>query len=436
MAHGSSIRVLEMNRWLWRPKSSQFNRPGMKAETAPVEPSRFGWASAATVTVVARRVPERFLVAFSLAGEQRDFVKSLAEEIERRLGDSTVFYDEWFEFYLAGSEADLKLQRIYGDQSELVVICISDAYGTKPWTRAEYAAVRARYMKAAGNELDSDRILPVRVGDGDVEGLHFNDIVPDLRSRTIHDAAQLILDRLSRVSPNGVETETETETETSGWPQRPPDFHWPIADHAQAQQAFCSLLRAASPVRLLAISGASETGKSSLARQMESNVARIYPEVRCGRFDFKGTAYRSSEVENFAESLDVNVPDVQGSNDQLKGVLNRLSEIPKPTLVIFDSYEQAGDVQEMIEGAFFTRLVKAEWLRVVVLGQNSLSSLGSRWEFIMASPVKLEAPQPEAWFELGRRFRSDANLTLDEVIRIHGLSGGKPSTLAALFGPR
>jgi hypothetical protein len=51
-----------------------------------------------TLKLMARKMPERFLVAFSLAGEQRELVRAVAEEVERRLGESTVFYDEWFEF--------------------------------------------------------------------------------------------------------------------------------------------------------------------------------------------------------------------------------------------------------------------------------------------------------------------------------------------------
>ena len=61
----------------------------------------------------ARSWPNHFLVAFSLAGEQRDLVRAIAETVERRLGHGTVFFDEWFEHYLSGDDADLKLQNIY-----------------------------------------------------------------------------------------------------------------------------------------------------------------------------------------------------------------------------------------------------------------------------------------------------------------------------------
>ena len=44
----------------------------------------------------ARSLPEKFLVAFSLAGKQRDLVRAIAEAVEQELGSGTVFFDEWF----------------------------------------------------------------------------------------------------------------------------------------------------------------------------------------------------------------------------------------------------------------------------------------------------------------------------------------------------
>lgn len=150
-----------------------------------------------------REVPERFLVAFSFAGEQRDLVRSIAEAVEQRLGFGTVFYDEWFEHYLAGSASDIKLQEIYSEKAELVVVGVSGQYGTKPWTLAECDAVRARNMqlRASPNEREADRILPLRVGDGDVPGILFNTVVPEVRSRPATDTAELIVNRLQRVLP-------------------------------------------------------------------------------------------------------------------------------------------------------------------------------------------------------------------------------------------
>ena len=69
-----------------------------------------------------RDIPEKFLVAFSFAGEQRDLVRSIAEAVEERLERSNVFLDEWYEHYIAGDGADKKLQKIYREGCVLAVL--------------------------------------------------------------------------------------------------------------------------------------------------------------------------------------------------------------------------------------------------------------------------------------------------------------------------
>ena len=145
-----------------------------------------------------RSVPDRWKVAFSLAGENRELVGAIASDVERQLGESTVFYDEWFEFLIAGEDADIALQRIYGKRSDLVVGCISGAYDVKPWTRIERRAIRAiDWEESAFNGVK--RVLWVRVGPGEVEGILPNAIVPDFTQKSVSDAAQLIIDRLGLV---------------------------------------------------------------------------------------------------------------------------------------------------------------------------------------------------------------------------------------------
>src|SRR5262249_25442667 len=102
------------------------------------------------------------------------------------------------------SASDTKLQEIYGAQSELVIVCVSERYGGKPWTVAEYDAIRARNMKlrTSKNKKDADRILPLRVGDGDIDGLLFNTICPDVRQRPADHTAELIVNRLRLIVPD------------------------------------------------------------------------------------------------------------------------------------------------------------------------------------------------------------------------------------------
>jgi hypothetical protein len=150
-----------------------------------------------------RDIPAKFLVAFSFAGEQRELVRSIAEPVEDRLGWGTVFYDDWFEHYIAGSDADIRLQQIYGEKAELIVVCVSGSYGDKPWTLAEHEAVRARQMRlrASADPKDAFRILPIRTGEGDLKTFPFNTIIPDVRQRRPSNTARLIMDRLRQIVP-------------------------------------------------------------------------------------------------------------------------------------------------------------------------------------------------------------------------------------------
>jgi hypothetical protein len=151
-----------------------------------------------------RSVPHQFLVAFSFAGEQRQLIQSIAKAVEERIGHGTVFYDDWFEHYIAGDDADVRLQKIYGERAVLVVPCISANYGGKPWTKAEHRAIRALQMRIdeSSDEGDQFRVLPLRVGDGEVDGVLFNTIVPDIRNRTLESIVNLILQRLKLVRPD------------------------------------------------------------------------------------------------------------------------------------------------------------------------------------------------------------------------------------------
>jgi hypothetical protein len=244
--------------------------------------------------VLVRNVPNRFAVAFSLAEEQRQLVLPVAQEVEAILGRSTVFYDDWYEHWIAGLDADLLLQKLYEKGTELVVVCVSGAYADKPWTRTEHRAVRARLMRAATMQ-DRHQIFPVRVGDGEVEGILFNEIVPDFRRKTAAEAAELIVARLSLVRAYA----GDVEPVVARWPSDASVPHWAMADHGEARKAFARLLTDGIPERALLVRGASETGKSHMSKQMIRN-AMLLPEVASGRFDFKGTTNMDVEIEAFS----------------------------------------------------------------------------------------------------------------------------------------
>src|ERR1044072_6303280 len=190
-----------------------------------------------------RKLPEKFLVAFSFAGEQPDLVSAIAMAVEQKLGHETVFYDEWFEYYIAGDDADIRLQNVYSQRSILIVPCVSERYGGKSWTRAEHKAIRALQLKLYGTSDDraAFRVLPLRVGDGDVPGIFENTICPDVREKAVDEVVDLILDRLLLIDPDVMASRT-VPPDRSLWPEPPPLLDWPMADHSGAREAFAHLI--------------------------------------------------------------------------------------------------------------------------------------------------------------------------------------------------
>ena len=95
---------------------------------------------------------------------------------------------------------------IYSRRAKLVVPCISERYGGKPWTQAEHRAIRSLQMELSRQQDEKQqlRIFPLRVGEGDVKGVFENTICPDVRKKSIAQAAELIVDRLRLIDPGAV----------------------------------------------------------------------------------------------------------------------------------------------------------------------------------------------------------------------------------------
>lgn len=385
--------------------------------------------------MTSRLLPDRFLVAFSFAGEQRDLVRAVAEAVEKELGRDTVFLDEWFDYYIAGADADLKLQDIYSERCALAVVCVSAQYGGKPWTQAEHEAVRARQMKArsSSDPRERDAILPIRVGEGDVKGIPFNAIVPDIRRKTVAEAAALITDRLNLILRQDAASPAAAKA-AADWPETPPPLVWPMADHSGVREAFANLLTRNPPWRFLPVRGASETGKSHITRQMLANALQI-PELACGRFDFKGGTDIDGEIRAFVQELGVAAPPpLPQLNERLAGILAALSESKRPTLLVFDTYEAAPQPQQdWVEKELLIRLIRAPWLRVVIAGQRVPETAAAIWGSIAHTVLELQAPPPAEWFDFGKQHRPD--LRLDEVETACRLAKNKASLLCQLLGP-
>ena len=218
------------------------------------------------------------------------------------------------------------------------------------------------------------------------------------------------------------------------WGNEAPSLRWPMANHTEARNAVARLLTSATESRLLLIRGPSESGKSHMSRQMLAN-GLLLPGLTCGRFDFKGTTNLDVELDAFVRSLRIDMPVAGLLTERLHAIFESLTRRAGPTLLVFDTYEAAGDAGEWVEQVLLQEAVRTGWLRIVIVGQRVPSRNGATWESIAAPTVTLQPLGPRDWFEYGRQHHSDKKITMELVTQVHQLVDGNAVLLAGVFGP-
>jgi hypothetical protein len=371
---------------------------------------------------------KRFRIAFSFAGEKRDFVAQVAAMLAERFSEGQILYDKYHEAEFARDNLALYLPPLYHDQSDLVVAVLCKDYETKEWTGLEWKAIYGLLKERNRKEVMLCRFDRVKG-----EGLFGLAGFIDLDEKTPTAVATLILQRLAINEGNPKDYYTRDAPAGPGWPEIAPSLDWPVADHSEARRAFAQLITRAAPFRILPIHGRSETGKSHLSKQFLANSFKIEGLSR-GRFDFKGSSDMDTELRNFAGRLKVKAPETRtGLSAQLANIFASLEATARPTLLIFDTFELAGEAERWVKENLLLSVISAPWLRVIMVGQRVPARHGEPWADVSSPLIELHPPTAEEWFEYGRAHTPD--LTLAFVRKAHKLSRGKSSLLSQLVGP-
>lgn len=105
----------------------------------------------------------KYDVAFSFAGEQRDYIGKVASYIENR-STLKVFYDENEKLEIWGTNLMDYLKSIYEDRANYCVMFISKEYAEKSWPNFERQIIQARSLTEEGV------LLPVRFDNTPIKG--------------------------------------------------------------------------------------------------------------------------------------------------------------------------------------------------------------------------------------------------------------------------
>lgn len=139
--------------------------------------------------------PKRFRIAFSFAGEKREFVEKVARILANRFSEDKILYDRFHNSEFSRSDLAFYLPDLYEKESDLVVAVFCPDYDKKEWCGLEWNAIfgllkqrkvgevmLARFKRVEGKGLrglagyfDLDDLTPERAANDILERLALNE---------------------------------------------------------------------------------------------------------------------------------------------------------------------------------------------------------------------------------------------------------------------
>ena len=147
---------------------------------------------------------KQYDVALSFAGEDRHYAERLADLLQT--GEYSVFYDKYERSELWGKNLYVHLSSVYKDQARYCVIFLSEHYARKLWTQHELQSAQARAFVEENREC----ILPIRLDDTEIPGILLTAGYLDLRSMTIEEIYQVLVEKLSGTTSQPMDADRST----------------------------------------------------------------------------------------------------------------------------------------------------------------------------------------------------------------------------------
>jgi hypothetical protein len=131
----------------------------------------------------------QFDVALSFAGEDRQYVEAVADQL--RSNGVEVFYDRYEQATLWGKDLYEHLDHVYQQAARYCILFVSEQYASKVWTSHERKSAQARALRE-----NEEYILPVRFDDTEIPGLRSTVGYIDARTTTSDQLVDLVLKKI------------------------------------------------------------------------------------------------------------------------------------------------------------------------------------------------------------------------------------------------
>ena len=135
---------------------------------------------------------KRFRVAFSFAGEKRDFVAGVAALLASRFDEAAILYDKFHRAEFSTPDLAFDLPNLYKNNADLIVVVFCHDYEKKEWCGLEWRAIYS-IIKEGGKK----QVMLTRFDKVDGKGLFGLGGFTELDHETPTTATDVILERLA-----------------------------------------------------------------------------------------------------------------------------------------------------------------------------------------------------------------------------------------------
>ncbi|MGC3957092.1 MAG: AAA family ATPase [Verrucomicrobiota bacterium] len=135
---------------------------------------------------------KRFRIAFSFAGEKRNYVKQVADLLAKQFGEDKILYDKFYEAKFAKAGLAFSLPELYHTETDLIVTVFCQDYDKKEWCGLEWNAIYGLIKQGK-----VEQVMLTRFNRVEGKGLYGLAGFIELDEKSTEETARLILERLA-----------------------------------------------------------------------------------------------------------------------------------------------------------------------------------------------------------------------------------------------
>ena len=230
-------------------------------------------------------------------------------------------------------------------------------------------------------------------------------------------------------------------TPTSANTALPPQINWPLAligyipdlaNRGDEFDFFTKLLAGATSEQAVFFEAPSNHGKTILVSECITYAKLALKGNPCIIIDFKGNPSREDAIERIGLELKQLLPNYSNAGSHMRDLRSDLRVLTKPTLILFDTYEQASaEARDFVQSILLADIDKTPAIRIVIAGQMVPEHAKTLWAKSVRSFPLGPIRNPSHWTAFAQRKYS--HVTPEQIKTLTDATGGQPGIIRMLI---